>query len=195
MRQNLPAIDRTLLLTPRRILHNHGRQPGTPPVRFGLINHHGGRTPTPGPKPLRRLFLPFLKRTLVGNGIGPLFQPCQRTCQVLRMDFFIRWPFVPHLPAERRARRGADEEHFLALRGVEMLVGDLDGGGFAEVDAGAGGAHDGDVVEEGADCDGIVGGVEGGDDAAERSQGGEGMERGMVGDEGADLEEGGWVED
>ena len=48
-----------------------------------------------------------------------------------------------------------------------MLVGDFNGGGFAEVDAGAGGAHDGNVVEEGVDFDGVVGGVEGHDDAAE----------------------------
>lgn len=48
-----------------------------------------------------------------------------------------------------------------------MLVGDFNGGGFAEVDAGAGGAHDGDVVKEGVDFDGVADSVERGDDAAE----------------------------
>lgn len=47
-----------------------------------------------------------------------------------------------------------------------MLVSDFDGGGFPKVDAGAGETHDGDVVEKIADPDGIVDGVEGGDDSA-----------------------------
>ncbi len=84
------------------------------------------------------------------------------------MNLLVRRAFVPHLPAKGRARRRADEEHFLALWGVEMLVSDFDGGGFPEVDAGARGTHDGDVVEEIANPDGIVDGVEGGDDSAKR---------------------------
>ena len=47
-----------------------------------------------------------------------------------------------------------------------MLVRDFDGCWFTEVDAGAGG-HDGDVVEEFVDGDGVGDSVEGDDDAAE----------------------------
>lgn len=78
---------------------------------------------------------------------------------------------------------------------MEVLVGDLDGGGFPKVDAGARGPHDRDVVEEVADCDGIFGGVERGDDTAEGFKRGEGVQGCVVGDEGADLEQGSRVVD
>lgn len=75
-----------------------------------------------------------------------------------------------------------------------MLVDCFDGGGPAKVDAGAA-AHDGFAVEELPDEDGGGGGVEGDDDAAEGFQRGEGVERGMRVDEGADFVEASRVED
>lgn len=110
------------------------------------------------------------------------------------MHLFVWRTLVMHLPPQRRARRGADEEHAGALRGVEVLVRGFQRCGLAEVDAGAGG-HDGAVVEELADSDGVVGGVEGDDDAAEGFQGREGVQGDMAGEEGADFGEGGGVED
>lgn len=45
------------------------------------------------------------------------------------------------------------------------------------------------------DCDGVGDSIKGGDNAAEGLQGGERMKRGFIGDESADLEERGRVED
>lgn len=165
MRQNLPPINRTDIPTPRRILHNHRRQSGTPAMPLRVINPR--RAPTPPSPPIRSL----LHARLI-NRLRSLPQRLQRTRQIIRMHLLIGGTLRPDLPPERRARRRADEEHLLALRRLQVLVGDLDGSGFAEIDAGAGG-HDGGVGEDAVDCEGVGDGVEGADDAAEGFQGGE----------------------
>lgn len=77
---------------------------------------------------------------------------------------------------------------------MQVLVDGLDRGGFAEVDADAV-AHDGGVVEELADEDGVRGGVEGGDYAAEGLEGRPGVQGGGLVDQRAEGEEVGGVED
>ena len=118
----------------------------------------------------------------------------ERGGQILGVNVAVRGLLVAGFPAVGRAGRGADEEEFGGVGGVQVLVFWVDGGGLAEVDAGAG-AHDGDVVEELADEDCGGGGVEGGDYAAEGFQGREGVQGGGLGEEGADGVEVGGVED
>lgn len=190
-----PRLQRTRSLALCQILHHHRRQPGTPPVALRTVNHHPA-TPSLSRcwRSIAPTFCPFLRRTTPNIHPGLRPQGCQRSGQVVRMHLFIRRALVVHLPPQRRARRRADEEHARALRGVEVLVRGFQRRGLAEVDAGAGG-HDGAVVEEPADGDGVVGGVEGDDDAAEGFQGREGVQGDVVGEEGADFGEGGGVED
>lgn len=75
-----------------------------------------------------------------------------------------------------------------------MLICDFYRSRFAKIDAGAG-SHDGNIVEEIMDCNGIGGGVEGSNDSAKGFQWGEGVEGRIVGNQGADFKEGGWVKD
>lgn len=64
---------------------------------------------------------------------------------------------------------------------MQVLVGHLDRCGLTEVDAGPGG-HDGSVGKDAVDREGVGDGVEGADDAAERLEGREGVERRVVRD-------------
>ena len=75
-----------------------------------------------------------------------------------------------------------------------MLIYRLDGGELAKVDAGARRHYRG-VVEELADAYGVIDRVEGYDDAAEGFEWGEGMQGHLLGEESADLGDGGGVKD
>lgn len=95
-----------------------------------------------------------------------------------------------------RTGRGADEEEFLALRRLEVPHGDrFDGRGFAEVDPRAGVGEDGFAVEELADSDRVVDGVEGTYYSSKGLQRGEGVDGADGGDVVPDCGEGGRMED
>lgn len=105
--------------------------------------------------------------------------------QILGVDFFVGRLLVAHGPAHGGRGRGADEEELVALGQVQVLFLVADFGVGAEVDSGAV-AEDGLAVEDLADLDGVLDGVEGDDDAAEGFERGEDVDCGVFVDGGGD---------
>lgn len=128
----------------------------------------------------------------------PPIQPPQRLRQILRQHHLIRRSLIPHLPPQRRTRRRTNKEHFLALRRLQesLLIKDNQRRSFPEIDL-WNAAHYRCAGELGKEVDGVGGGVEGEDYAAEGAQGGEGVEtvRCVGCEEGAEGGEGGGGED
>jgi len=87
--------------------------------------------------------------------------------EIFRVDVFVWGPFLFDLPSVRRTWWRRDKEQLLALREVQVLIYRFDWSFLAKVDAHSL-VHNVLTVEQLAGANGVVGGVEGDNDATER---------------------------
>jgi hypothetical protein len=118
----------------------------------------------------------------------------KRRDKIFRVDVFVWGCFLPDLPSVRRAWWWRNKEQLLALRKVQVLIYRIDWSFLAKVDAYSL-VHNVLTIEQLADANGVVGGVEGDNDAPQGFEWRPRVDWGRLIDKVADCEEVGRVED